>query len=131
MADTVFVVWVDQSYANYVSDPEAAFTTRQMAEAYIERHHTPKDCRVEQVPLDVGYRPGRSQGRSQVVFIDALRFVCEEGDYSGRSVRLLAHPPIADTFDIFLVADDGLDEHTVYMDESKPINFITKDRNRP
>lgn len=49
---TMFVVWVRQSYANYVGDPEAVFTTLEKAEMYVRRHVVPPDCRIEQVPVD-------------------------------------------------------------------------------
>lgn len=50
--ENVWVVWIDQSYANYVGEPEAVFTSREKAEAYCGTVSHAGDFRIEEVPVD-------------------------------------------------------------------------------
>lgn len=70
------------------------------------------------------------------VLINELQFTLRQGTYTGDQIRHVAHPPISDDFDLFLVLDDGQeiltkDTNTVYVQENETAQFVTKSRSRP
>lgn len=52
IATTMFVVYIEQLYANHTGLPNAAFTTRENAEAYKRAHPVASDVRIVEVPVD-------------------------------------------------------------------------------
>lgn len=85
------------------------------------------DGHVARVTVELMGRP-----KMQQVSIDGFHYVAAAGEYTGHALRLLAHPPISDDFDIFLVIDEQeilvKDQHTVHVDYD--CRFVTKDRQR-
>lgn len=49
---TMWVIWIEQKYANHVGEPEAVFTTKEKAEAYIASTSYSDEFRLEEVPVD-------------------------------------------------------------------------------